>query len=385
MPRAVALFSGGLDSMLAIRILQEQGFEVDALNIRTTFDCCKVPASQAAIALGVRQTVLSVADDYIDVIRHPRYGYGRAFNPCVDCRIYMAKMAERFMRQVGACVVITGEILGQRPMSQKRNDLELITRRSGLEGRLLRPLSAKLMEPTIPEREGLVDREKLYAFTGRRRTELIALAEQLGIRNIPQPSTGCALTEESFAPRVRDLMKSTPAATVWDFELLNIGRHIRLDEGTKVVLGRNAEENAALRAFAARKDASELAQFEPENFIGPDALLVGRATESLQQLIGVLMVRYTRRVDPNQEILVRVTRQDASRVIRVDNGEVDRTDVPLSTAVRPGVCLEAKNHDLSATRMPKKACLGGLTSFHQKSYESLCHPRRPKRSCVSRK
>ena len=325
MPRAVALFSGGLDSTLAVRILQEQGFEVDALNVQTTFECCKVPAARAAAELGVRQTVLQVGEDYLDLIRSPRHGYGRAVNPCVDCRIHMAKMARQMMENLGACVVITGEILGQRPMSQKRCDLEVVARESGLEGRLLRPLSAKRLAPTIPEREGLVDRSRLYAFVGRGRTKLMALARQLGIRTLPQPSTGCALTEESFAPRVRDLMRFDPAATTWDFELLNIGRHIRLDAATKAVIGRNAEENAALRSFAAREDASESAQIEPESFIGPGVLLVGEPREPSLRLAGALMLRYTRRLEPKGKAMVRVTHDRQSRVLPIEPGEADGT------------------------------------------------------------
>jgi hypothetical protein len=326
MPRAVALFSGGLDSTLAIRILQEQGFEVDALNVRTTFECCEAPAARAAAELGVRQTVLDVDNDYVDVIRSPRHGYGRGVNPCVDCRIHMAKMARRMMENLGACVVISGEILGQRPMSQKRCDLEVIARESGLEGRLLRPLSAKQLTPTIPEREGLVDRNRLYGFAGRGRTKLMALARQLGLRAFPQPSTGCALTEESFAPRVRDLMRFDPEATTWDFELLNVGRHIRLDAATKAVIGRNAEENAALRSFAAREDASESARIEPESFVGPDALLVGEPREPSLRLAGALLLRYTRRLEPNAQVLVRVTHDHQSRVLPIERGEADRTE-----------------------------------------------------------
>ena len=255
MPRAVVLFSGGLDSMLSLRILQEQGLEVEALNVRTIYACCRATAAQTAVAMGARLTVLSVGDDYLDVIRNPLYGYGKGVNPCIDCRIYMCRMAKQFMQEVGACVVATGEILGQRPMSQKRDHLRVIARRSGLEGRLLRPLSAKLLEPTVTEREGSIDRQRLYDFNGRGRKRLIELAHLLGVPQIPSPSTGCALTEPLFAPRVRDLMQHDPLAVRWDFELLSYGRHLRFDVQTKVVIGRNASENAALRSFALREDA----------------------------------------------------------------------------------------------------------------------------------
>ena len=296
MRRAIALFSGGLDSTLAVRILQEQGFTVDALNVRTTYACCKLPAAQAAAALGVRLTVLPVGDDYLDLIRRPVHGYGRALNPCVDCRIYMCKMARRLMLERDACVVVSGEVLGQRPKSQKRVALSLVERESGLEGRLLRPLSARLLAPTVPECQGLVDRQRLYAFSGRSRKGLIELAGHFGVRTIPSASSGCALTSASFAPRAGDLLRFQPRAARWDFELLKIGRHVRIDARTKAVLGRNALENAALGEFFARHDAPPCALLSPENFPGPDALLIGPADDETVKRAGALVLRYTRRL-----------------------------------------------------------------------------------------
>jgi tRNA-specific 2-thiouridylase len=320
MPRAVALFSGGLDSMLAVRILEEQGFEIEALNVRTIFECCHTRAAQAAAHLGVRLTVLSVGDDYLDVIRHPAYGYGRGVNPCIDCRAYMCRMAKQFMEQIDACVVVTGEVLGQRPMSQLRWQVEAIERKSGLEGRLLRPLSGKLLPPTIPEREGFVDREKLYDFNGRGRRKLIALARQLGIREIPQPSTGCALTEVTFAPRVRDLMEFHPSATRWDFELLNVGRYVRLDGQTRIVVGRNQEENALMEAHFQQANASEAAMLDPEGFAGPNVLVVGCVTDEAIRYAGALALRFTRQVDA-EDAQVRVVHAGSRRLIRIRRSE----------------------------------------------------------------
>ncbi len=311
--KAVALFSGGLDSMLAIRIMQEQGFEVEALNIRTTFDCCKVPAAQAASDLGVRVTVLAVGDDYLDVLRNPRHGYGKGFNPCVDCRAYMGRMARQLMEEIGACIVVTGELLGQRPNSQKRPQLDIVARDAGLKGRLLRPLSAKLLPPTIPEMEGLIDREKLYDFTGRSRKPLIELADRLGITEVPTPSTGCALTEKTFAPRVRDLFERQAEVNRWDFELLNTGRHIRLRDELKLVVGRDERENAAIQAAFRRRDASEAVLVEPENFVGPVCLIVGHPDDDAMALAGALLIRYTRQCDP-ENAMVRIARTDGERV-----------------------------------------------------------------------
>lgn len=329
MPRAVALFSGGLDSTLAIRILQLQGFEIEALNIRTTFSCCKTPAAQAAADLGVRLTVLPVADDYVDVIRHPAYGYGKGMNPCIDCRIYMSHMARKFMEEVGACVVITGEILGQRPMSQKRRDLDIISRRSGLQGRLLRPLSARLLPPTIPETEGIIDREKLYDFSGRERTPLVELAQQLGVQWIPQPSTGCALTELTFAPRVRDLLEHQPEATRADFELLSMGRHLRLDQGAKVVVGRDEQENTWLEYFFDREKPEPAALLTPNNFVGPVAIVLGRTDAATRQAAGALLIRYTRQVDPaNAQVQVRLS-DGSSELLLLEPGDTPLPQRPL--------------------------------------------------------
>ncbi|HID76805.1 MAG TPA: hypothetical protein EYP56_12515 [Planctomycetaceae bacterium] len=327
MPTAVALFSGGLDSTLAIRILQEQGFQIEALNIRTTFDCCRVPAAQAAQSLGVNLTVLSVGDDYIDLLRHPRYGYGKGMNPCVDCRIYMARMAKRLMDEVGACVVITGEILGQRPMSQKRPDLANIERHSGLEGRLLRPLSAQLLPPTIPEQEGLIDRQRLYGFRGRSRGPLIELARRYGLSEIPPPSTGCALTEVSFAPRVRDLVERDQGAGRWDFELLNVGRHFRLDPDVKAVVGRNEAENASLEIYFRQAPPGRAAYVRPHNFVGPDVLLSGLVSAKAVRLAGALILRYSKRYDP-QDAWVQVSRDDRVQTLRAEQ-------VPEAEQLRP--------------------------------------------------
>jgi len=321
MPSAVVLFSGGLDSMLSIRILQRQGFEVEALNIRTIYSCCQATAAQTATALGARLTVISVGNDYLEVLRNPFYGYGRGVNPCVDCRIYMCRLAGRFMEEVGACVVATGEIAGQRPMSQKRHQLDLIARRSGLEGRLLRPLSAKLLAPTDPELEGLIDRERLYDFNGRGRRKLIELAEKLGVGDlgvgeIPSPSTGCALTERSFAPRVRDLLHYHPDAGRWGFELLSYGRHFRFDRATKIVLGRNANENTTLGRFAARDDAPEVALLAPENFPGPEALVIGKAAGPVLDFAGGLMLRYANRAD-GRRARVYVTEAGSRRTVHI--------------------------------------------------------------------
>jgi hypothetical protein len=293
--RAVALLSGGLDSVLAVRVLQEQGIEIEALNFRTPFTCCQDLASQAARRLNVKITVLGADDEYLQLLRKPRFGYGRGANPCVDCRIYMFQRARQYMQQVGAAMVVSGEVLGQRPNSQKRRDLRVIEFHSGLQGRLLRPLSAKLLPPTTAEQTGTVDRERLYDFTGRSRKGLIALARQFGFadQDIPSPSTGCALTEKTFAPRVFDLLRRDPHNTAWDFELLKVGRHVRLAAGTKAVIGRRADENELLAYLAGRPDSRAAALLQPHGFSGPSVMLVGQIDEQALNTAGALVLRFS--------------------------------------------------------------------------------------------
>jgi hypothetical protein len=294
--------------MLAIRIMQEQGIEVEALNFKTIFTCCQDQSAQAARDLGVRLTVVGQDDDYLDLVKEPRFGRGKGANPCVDCRIYMFEKAKRFMHQIGADFIVSGEVAGQRPMSQKRRDLDRIAYHADLEDLLLRPLSAKLLRPTLPEREGWVDREQLYNIEGRGRSRLIALARKYGLKAIPTPSTGCSLTEPKFSKKVFDLIDSPGESRRWDFELLKIGRHFRFDAQTKVILGRDEAENDQLRYAHQLPEAASTAEFVPENFAGPRALLIGPRTDEAIAFAASLMLRYSRDYDP-VNALVRVDGQ----------------------------------------------------------------------------
>jgi tRNA U34 2-thiouridine synthase MnmA/TrmU len=288
--KAVALLSGGLDSTLAIKILQEQGIEIEAINFQTMFGCCKDDARKVAHELGVRLTMLPVGMDYVEMVKNPKYGTGKAINPCVDCRIYMFRLGKKFMETVGASFVVSGEVLGQRPMSQRFDCFETIERDAELQGLIVRPLSAKLLEPTIPEKEGVVSREKLYDIQGRSRAGLLELARKYGIENPPQPSTGCALTEPEFAKKVKDIFQFVGDYERWHFEILKTGRHFRLDPETKLIVGRDATENEYL-AYLHPKGTT---LFSPLNFAGPSALLVGQATPEMLQEAGRLIFSYTK-------------------------------------------------------------------------------------------
>jgi tRNA U34 2-thiouridine synthase MnmA/TrmU len=277
--KAIVLLSGGLDSTLAAKIVLEQGIELEALNFLTIFCTCTPKrasclASQNAIKqLGIPLKVFYVSEEYLEIVKHPRYGYGKNLNPCIDCRIFMFKKAGVYMRERKASFLVTGEVLGERPMSQRKEAIKLIERESGLEGLILRPLSAKLLEPSIPEKEGLVDRGKLLAFSGRSRRPQIKLAKHYGINDYPCPSGGCLLTDSGFAIRMRDLMKHSPDFDLNDVKLLKLGRHFRLSEDVKLIIGRNKEENVKLTALAQKEDIIIDAQDLP----GPLALIRGKA------------------------------------------------------------------------------------------------------------
>ncbi len=250
--RAVALLSGGLDSILAVRMVQDQGVEVVGLNIVLPF-VRKSPETPEAAAewLGIRLVKEQVGADYIDVLRRPRYGYGKGFNPCIDCRIYMLGMARRFMEREQAEFVITGDVLKQRPKSQTPHALKIEDKASELDGLILRPLSALLLKPTIPEQDGLVDRGKLLGLTGRSRRTQLEMAERYGLQAFSTPAGGCPLTFREFGGKARSLISNMREVTLDDLSLLAVGRHF-YRKGAHIVVGRNrAQNNSLLKARTA--------------------------------------------------------------------------------------------------------------------------------------
>lgn len=303
--RAIGLLSGGLDSMLAHAVIRAQGIEVRAVNFYTGLCIVEtqrrlgrrrrdgsIPANEALGAAANLEMEMEFIDisgpDYLQLITHPRYGYGANANPCVDCRIFMFKKARELMEAWGASFVFTGEVLGQRPKSQRRDTLRIVERDSGLTGRLVRPLSAKLLEPTIPEVEGLLDRERLFGFRGRTRAPQMALAKQLGLADYPQPAGGCCyLTDESFGRRFHDLMAHRPDRHLAEEEvlLLAMGRHFRIGE-VKLIVARNETESVALRRFSGRHAVEAI------GVNGPLALVEGQPDEAARRLLSAIVARY---------------------------------------------------------------------------------------------
>ena len=294
--KAIALLSGGLDSTLAIKIMLQQGIEIIAVNFTSPFcNCtprkngCPNQARKVAAELGVPIKVLPKGMDYLKIVENPNFGYGRGMNPCLDCRIYMLKKVKDLMPAYQASFVITGEVLGQRPMSQHWSALQLIERESGLKGLILRPLSAKYLPPTIPELVGIVDREKLFAHCGRSRKFQISLAQELKITDYPCPAGGCLLTDQVIAQRLKDLFLHYSNYTMADLHFLKIGRHFRLHPQLKIIVGRNKEENELL--WNLRKSNSPL--YYPKNFRGPMAIAFGDIDHN-QQMIGEIIACFSK-------------------------------------------------------------------------------------------
>lgn len=247
--KAIALFSGGLDSTLAMKLIIDQGIEVLAVNINTGFGSTKdrlEHMQSMCDQVGAELKIIDIESEFLqDVLFDPKYGYGKNFNPCIDCHAKMFAVAKRIMEAEGASFLVSGEVLGQRPMSQNKDSLQTVLNESNCNGLLLRPLSAKALEPTIAEIEGWVDREKLEGITGRNRDRQLELVKEIGLDNFESPGGGCLLTDENFAKKMFDFIRYD-TFEVRDIKLMKFGRHLRLKDGAKLVIGRNQEENAHL-------------------------------------------------------------------------------------------------------------------------------------------
>jgi tRNA-uridine 2-sulfurtransferase len=251
--KAISLMSGGLDSVLATKLVLDQGVEVIGLHFISLL-CNSIAAdkggmaAKAAIDLGIRLIVQDKGPGFLEMVKRPAHGYGKNMNPCIDCKIFMLRAAAEVMRAEGASFVITGEVLGQRPMSQMRQTITMIEKESGLAGQILRPLSARLFPPSRAEQEGMVDRARLLDISGRSRREQYRLAETFDIRAFGAPAGGCLLTDPVYSKKLADLLAQDEPFSMKDVALLRIGRHFRIN-GIKLVLGRNKAENEWLTSF----------------------------------------------------------------------------------------------------------------------------------------
>jgi tRNA-specific 2-thiouridylase len=289
--KALALLSGGLDSTLAAKLLLNQGIDVVAINFVTPFCSCEkggCEATEAAKQLGVPLKVVNVGDEYLNMVRKPKHGFGRNMNPCIDCRIFIVKQAKKYAKEIGAAFIFTGEVLDERPMSQHFKAMKIIEEEAGLKGKILRPLSARLLPETVFEKKGLVDREKLLGIRGRSRKPQIKLAEEFNIKEYPSPAGGCLLTCKEYASKLRDLFQHKKRCSVADVSLLKVGRHFRFGEN-KIIVGRNEAENRILTAKKARNDY----YFEVPGIGSPITVLQGVKAKNAVRMAAALTAFYS--------------------------------------------------------------------------------------------
>ena len=296
---AVALYSGGLDSIVSCRQIMAQGVTVYAVRFVTPFFGYELLAREeeyvreVAENYGIDVRLKDISEKYLEMLRNPSHGYGKNFNPCVDCKILIASEARAMMDELGASFMISGEVIGQRPMSQRRDTLRIIEKKSGCEDILLRPLCALNLKETLPEREGLVDRNRLLGFSGRGRQPQMKLAASFGIEDYPSPAGGCVLTDPNKAARIRRFYEENDLVSTTDIRLLMVGRHFRLPGGGWLVLGRNILENDVLRDLCRQGDIV----LEPEDWPGPTAILRGSGSNSDLRIAGGIIKGYSKKRD----------------------------------------------------------------------------------------
>lgn len=290
--KAISLISGGLDSSLATKLILDQGIQVIGLNCRSPFCQCDHGLGCGSVTkiiskqFGIELKHINTSVEFLEIVKKPKHGYGSYMNPCIDCRILMFKKAKDLMQEVGASFIVTGEVLGQRPMSQKGHTLRLIEKEASVAGFVVRPLSAKVLEATEPEKLGWVDREKFLSVSGRGRKTQISLAKEFNINDYPCPAGGCLLTNEGYARKVKDLIRHDEF-TLENIALLKTGRHFRIDSHSKLIVGRDEKENLKLLGLAKEGDFI----FEPtEEIKGPVALGRGgfQNEKSIEQSLRII-------------------------------------------------------------------------------------------------
>jgi tRNA-specific 2-thiouridylase len=306
--KALLIFSGGLDSMLAGQVIRTQGIDVVGLFFETPFfSSAKAKESAASIDLSLK--IIDLTASHLQIVRKPKYGYGGNMNPCIDCHSLMLRRAGELLEKEGASFIISGEVLGQRPMSQNLRALSTVAKASGFNGLILRPLSAKHLPLTIPEQMGWVKRKELLDFSGRSRKPQMGLAKKLNIQGYPSPAGGCLLTDPIFSRRLRDLLRSGIECEVREIELLKLGRHFRLSPRAKLVVGRNKEENETIVSLF--REAGLILRVE--SIPGPTALLCGELTQDSMNLALSITASYSDAKE-DQSVEVRMLGRDLDRM-----------------------------------------------------------------------
>ena len=319
--KGLALVSGGLDSTLAVKAMVDQGLEMEAVHFTTPFCSCD-PCAVNAIGeeCGIPVYHVFMGQDFLDLLVDPPHGYGSQVNICIDCRILMLRKAHELGERIGADFYVTGEVVGQRPFSQRMKAMRLIEREAGLEGKILRPLSAQLLPETDIEKEGVVDRESLYSISGRRRLPQMELAKELGVYDYPCPSGGCLLTDPQFSKKFRDYLEHEGRPVLEDMAFLRIGRHFRVGEA-RVIVGRNEGENNRLQSLAERRGIPHMSV---SGYMGPVTVLLGGLNDEIVSRSAAITVRYS---DAPRDVPVDVEYFNGSvtvlRALAVSNEELE--------------------------------------------------------------
>lgn len=316
--KALALFSGGLDSILAVKLIQEQGIDVIGVIFETPFFPSR-KAVKSAQNIGLPVKIVDITDSLFQIVLNPKHGYGKGLNPCIDCHILMFKTAGEMLKGEGADFIISGEVLGQRPMSQNLRSLSLVAHNSGFKELILRPLSAKRLPESLAEREGWVVRGKLLGFSGRSRKPQIELAGKFRIENYPSPAGGCLLTDKVFSRRLRDLISSNPGLSRREVELLKWGRHFRINGDAKVVVGKNQRENEVIISLMGKDDTL----LTVEEIPGPAVLLTGKISPDELNVVASIAVSYSD-AEKNQRAAVCITRGSESWTVIATEREKEK-------------------------------------------------------------
>ncbi len=311
-PKALVLFSGGLDSQLAVHLIRDQGVDVTGVHFVSVFwEGSEQRVRAAADEVKLRLLEPEISRDMLQLVAAPRHGYGKCMNPCLDCKILMLSRAKRIMDEQGWQFLVTGEVIGQRPMSQRRDCFPLLEKLANVRGLIVRPLSGKLLPATVAEEQGWIDREQLLEVSGRSRRVQLEMAGRLGLSAYSTPAGGCLLTDPGFSGRMRDLLLNEQMPDVQDVRLLRLGRHFRLRPSLKLVVGRNEEENRRLQTYLSSTDL----KIDPHDVPGPLAILRGEATPDDVATAMRIVARYSDRVGDTVEVLA--AKKDSGDAVRV--------------------------------------------------------------------
>ncbi len=300
MTTGIALFSGGLDSILAVKVIEQQNIKVEAVSFVSPFFGPET-AQKYIRQTGANLHIVDITEKHFEMLKDPPHGYGKNMNPCIDCHALMFNIAGEMMKELKADFIFSGEVLGERPMSQNRNSLHVVAKESGFKDQILRPLSALLLPPTKPEEEGLVDKSMLLDIKGRSRKPQIALANKFGITDYPEPAGGCKLTDPAFSKRLKHLLDHNPNAGRKDLELLSAGRHFFTEDQVKIIVGRDEKDNNKIESLSGKNDIL----LTVDDIPGPTVIIPGGANNKTLEFAAAICSAYSD-TSPGNKIAVTI-------------------------------------------------------------------------------